>query len=147
MTTLPEGWAPGDAKPDVRNYRIVIDHLFLADQPKSLCGRRQRQAGQEYGSAARPGQECAKCAERQAKRLYTAPTMPKNPPKGFVKYASSPTKEGIQKSITKFFAGESKEMRRRGDTYIHSLHSTTSGKELTMVVVETTRGFYLGVLA
>ena len=69
----------------------------------------------------------------------------KSLPKGFNKLASSPTREGIQKSIAKFYAGENKRLTPTGVPNHYAVESE-NGKVLSTNVVETTKGFYFGAL-
>ncbi len=72
-------------------------------------------------------------------------------------YASSPTREGIEKAIAKFYCGEKKELkfrnittrRTRSDVPSSETQYDVLGKDgipLSTTVIETKRGFYFGVL-
>ena len=65
----------------------------------------------------------------------------KNPPKNFLKYASSPDLAGIQKSAKSFYCNDNLIFAppEEGITYIFNKE-----KKLSLVILETSRGFYLG---
>lgn len=71
--------------------------------------------------------------------------MKKTLPKGFEKLASSPTLDGIKASVTRYYAGEEKELRPDSEGF--TVHSMTDGRKLSTAVVQTTRGFYFGYSA
>lgn len=73
--------------------------------------------------------------------------MKKTLPKDFEKLASSPTKEGILKSITKFYGGCSKILEPVENTDDRYHIRYPDGNALRVgapLVIETTRGFYFG---
>lgn len=66
----------------------------------------------------------------------------KNPPKGFEKLATSPTREGIEKAIARYYYGP-KELRASDTPGRFTVHNA-DGRRLSPVVWETERGFYFG---
>lgn len=71
--------------------------------------------------------------------------MKKTLPKGFEKLASSPTLDGIKASISRYYAGEEKELRPDKEGF--AVHSVSDGRKLSTEVIQTTRGFYFGYSA
>jgi hypothetical protein len=70
--------------------------------------------------------------------------MKKQPPKNFTKLASAPTLERLTQSMTRYFCGEEKELRKADGQDVYTVHSQKDGRQLSTQVVETTRGFYFG---
>lgn len=67
--------------------------------------------------------------------------LPANPPKSHQKLSSSPTLEGLKKHIAKYYAGEEKELRP-AEPGRWTIHSTTTGRQLSTLAIQTRRGFY-----
>ena len=67
----------------------------------------------------------------------------KSPPKGFTKEASSPTLDGILKHISRYYGGEEKTLEPTEDPSVLRVYSK-SGKMLSTLVIQTTRGYYFG---
>ncbi len=64
----------------------------------------------------------------------------KNPPKNFKKLASSPTLEGIQKFISRYYC-EKKQIREMETGF--SIHNW-DGRKLDDEILQTSKGFYFG---
>ena len=67
--------------------------------------------------------------------------MKKNPPRNFVKYASSPTFDGIKKHIASFYCSEKIVTPNDDDTFAIT---NSDGQSLSLIVLQTARGFYFG---
>lgn len=71
----------------------------------------------------------------------STPEVAKKTPKKADILATSPTQEGIEKSIAKFYGGEAKTLVPTGAGEF-ALESPATGKRLSTKVVQTSKGFY-----